>query len=370
MKEMVYKTLIAGIDTLEIGYCVMSYLLSQEEWDMLEAAKMHAQSTRYDKGTIVELRGYEFTVRRAGSGRYRYVLFNEDIDILINDNASSGEHFPELKVRFRSQFLWCHNGWQDAVRKMDEWLGTWAGVTRVKISRLDITADFMGKLPLLSPIFEEVVTRTKSKSAFGSFGRHIEGNQLSGYTFGKNDLSCRVYDKTKEIIIHGKKWFEDLWKESGWLDGEAVTRVEFQCRRKVLRMMQIEKIEDLLIKLPDLWRYLTDDWLTIREVQDDSHRTRWPITDYWKVVQNTVSCFGEVFGISRLKQRRPSRDKLESSLKGYAYSLTALVMRSQPSNSIEHGKNYVEYFLYEMLNDSEFEEEVQKRSHKYDNMEN
>ncbi len=133
--------------------------------------------------------------------------------------------------------------------------------------------------------------------------------------------------------------------------------------------MQIETIEDILIKLPDLWIYLTGEWLTIRDVQEDSHRTRWPITDNWQVVQSAISCFGEVIGVNRLKQRIPGRDKLESSLKGYAYSLTALVMRSQPGNSIEHGKNYVEYFLYEMLYDPEFEQEVQKRSHKYDSME-
>ena len=250
MTEDVYRPLIAGIDTLEIGYCIARYYLSQEEWDMFEEGKGRAQSTLYDKGTGVRFRGYDFTVHRTGSGRYKYIISNNDIQIRIYMDAKSGLYFPELRIVFRSAFLW-HHGWQEAVRKTDEWIRTWAGVTRVKISRLDITADFMGKMPLLSPTFEEVVTRTKSKSSFGSFGRHIEGNQLSGYTFGKNELSCRMYDKTKEIIIHGKKWFEDLWKKAGWQRGRSVTRVEFQCRRKVLRMMQIETIEDILIKLPD-----------------------------------------------------------------------------------------------------------------------
>ena len=369
MNVPIYTILIAGIDTLEIGYCVMSYLLSEDELDVLKRAKERAQSTLNDKGTNITFRGYGFLLRRTGSRRYKYVLSNEDIDVLIYEEAQSGRHFPELKIRFRSQFLWCRNGWQGAVRQIDEWVRSWAIVTRVKISRLDITADFMGALPLLSTDFHEVVTRTKSKGAISIIGRYAEGNRLSGYTFGKGELSCRMYDKTQEIIIHGKKWFEDLWEEAGWQKGNAVTRVEFQCRRKVLRMMQIETITDLLNKLPDLWSYLTGEWLTIREVQNDSRRTRWSITGYWAVIQTAASCFGEPFGVSRDKQRRPSRDKLESNIKGHCYSLTALVMRSQPGNSVQSAKDYVEFFLTEMLLDPEYEEEVRKRSRKYDNME-
>lgn len=62
MEEIIYKILIAGIDTLEIGYCIVKYHLSQEEWDMLEEAKGRAQSTLYDKGTGVRFQGYDFVV--------------------------------------------------------------------------------------------------------------------------------------------------------------------------------------------------------------------------------------------------------------------------------------------------------------------
>ena len=177
------------------------------------------------------------------------------------------------------------------------------------------------------------------------------------------------YDKTKEMNISGKKWFEYLWSKSDWEKGEAVTRVEFQCRRKVVRMMQMRTIGELFLKVPDLWRYLTAEWLTIRINQKDSHRTRWSITEFWQVVQSAGSCFGEVTGVSRLKQMHSSRDILERNLRGYVYSLTALVMKSQIRSDIGLGRVYLEHFLWELLNDPDFEQEVQKRKHKYDSME-
>ncbi|MBA7704242.1 hypothetical protein ES703_113044 [subsurface metagenome] len=229
MEEIIYKVLIAGIDTLEIGYCIARYQLSQEEWDILKEAKESAQSTLYEKGSGVRFRGYDFTVLRTGSWRYKFILSNEDLDVRIFVDAKSGEHFPELKIRFRSQFLWRHN-WKDAVRKVDEWIRTWAYVTQVKISRIDITADIMGKLPVLSPELREVVTRARKRRVFGTFERYSDGYETSGYKLGKNDLSCRIYDKTKEVSISGKKWFENLWSKKDWEKGKVVTRVEFQCR--------------------------------------------------------------------------------------------------------------------------------------------
>ena len=134
-----------------------------------------------------------------------------------------------------------------------------------------------------------------------------------------------MYDKKKEVTISGKKWFAHLWKEKGWEKGEAVTMVEFQCRRKILRMMQIETIEDL--------------------------------------------CFGNTIGVSRLKQMQARKDILERNLRGYVFSLAALAMKSMPGSDMAYGKSYVTYFLESVIEDRSFEQEVQKRKHKYDSME-
>jgi len=366
--EIIYKPLIAGIDTLEIGYCIARYRLSDNEWMAIAEAKESAQLTMYEQGKNIKFRDYDFTVHRTGSGRYKYVISNNDMQMRIFVDAKSGLYFPELRTVFRSAFLWRH-GWQEAVRKTDEWIKTWATVTETKISRIDIMVDFAGALPLLSPELTEVVTRSRKKSEFGTYQRYAEGRKVSGYRFGANELMCRIYDKTTEIIRSDKKWFEELWGKAGWNIDQPVTRVEYQCRRRIIREMQIETIEDLFNNIPDLWKELTFNWLTIRIVQDDSHRTRWPISEFWLVAQGAVSSFGQMAGVSRLKQLRSKKDTLEGHARGYLLNLAALASKSLKGADSEYGKRYIIYFVEKVLNESSLNEEIEKRKHKYDSME-
>ncbi|MFC1954022.1 hypothetical protein ACFLU7_00490 [Chloroflexota bacterium] len=368
MIEDYYRPLIAGIDTLEIGYCISSYMLSESEWCAIAEAKESAQLTMYDTGKSMKFRGYDFTVLRTGSVRYKFILSNNDMQIRIFSDAKSGLYFPELRIAFRSPFLWRH-GWKDAVRKTDEWIQSWANVIEIKISRIDIMVDFMGQLPILSPELIEVVTRSRKKREFGIYERYAEGKKASGYRFGANELICRIYDKTTEIIRSDKKWFETLWERAGWQQGEPVTRVEFQCRRKMIRQMQIETMEDLFSKMPDLWRELSSDWLTIRIIQNDSHRTRWNISDVWLVVQDAVSRFGYLTGVSRLKQLKSKKDTLEGHARGYLLNLAALASKSLPGADIEYGKRYIEYFVTKILDEPDLNQGIEKRKHKYDSME-
>lgn len=366
--NVTYLPLIAGIDTLEIGYCIREYLIDQKVWDRLMNAKESAQATLYDRGTGIEFQGYDFMVLRAGSGRYKLILSNDDLDIRIFIDAQSGKHFPELKVRFKSQLLW-RNGWQDAVTKVDVWIRTWAVVTEVKVSRIDLTVDLLGKLPILSPELREVVTRAHKKREFGVYERYSEGRNPNGYRFGANELICRIYDKTAEIKRSGKKWFEYLWTKNGWVEGCDVVRVEFQCRRKVIRQLKIETIDDLISNVPDLWKYLTTEWFTIRIIQSDSHRTRWPILEFWYSVQRSLEWFGHVVGISRIKQLRSRLSSLESNARGYILNIIALASKSLKNADKEYAVRYLEYWIGNIVEDPDFEKEIEKRRHKFDSME-
>ena len=106
MNDSLYTPLIAGIDTLEIGYCVITLELSEKELQIIETAKESAQATSFDKGTAIKFRGYDLTVLRTGSRRYKYILSNEDFDICLNTDVRIDSNSLNLKVRFKSQFLW------------------------------------------------------------------------------------------------------------------------------------------------------------------------------------------------------------------------------------------------------------------------
>lgn len=368
LEDKHYQPLIAGIDTLEIGYCISSYEISEDEWEMMAQAKESAQSTLYDRGTGVKFRGYEFMVLRTGSGRYKFILTNNDIDLRVFMDARSGLNFPELKIRFKSELLWRH-GWEETVKKIDKWIRSWANVSEIKISRVDIMVDIAGELPLLSPELTEVVTRCRKKREFGNYERYSDGRKPNGYRFGEGELMCRIYDKTKEIQKSGKAWFENLWSENGWEKDESVTRIEFQCRRKIIRQLQIETLEDLVSRMPDLWKYLTVEWLAIRIITEDSHRTRWPASHFWRIVQYSLVWFGQVTGVSRIKQLRARSVNLETIARGYMFNLIALYSKSLGNADADYGKRYLEYIVGKWLEEPEFEKEIEKRRHKYDSME-
>ncbi len=242
-------------------------------------------------------------------------------------------------------------------------------MTEVKISRIDPMVDYMGQLPILFPELKEVVSRSRKKSEFGVYERYAEGNKPSGYRLGKGEILCRIYNKTIEILRSDKYWFEHLWIANGWEKGQPVTRVEFQCRRKLIRMMKIETIEDLFLKVPDLWKYLTLEWLTIRLIQDDSHRTRWPTSRFWTVVQFSMVWFGEITGVSRIKQLRAKSVNLENIARGYMLNLIALYSKTLENADTEYGKRYLEYIVGKWIEDPTFKQEIEKRRHKYDSME-
>jgi len=83
----------------------------------------------------------------------------------------------------------------------------------------------------------------------------------------------RIYDKTVEINRSGKDWVEALWLQNGW-NGGKVWRVEYQCRRDLLRELKIESIEDLSSKTPDTWGYLSRKWFRLKEVGENGRV--WP----------------------------------------------------------------------------------------------
>ncbi len=366
------RPLIAGIDTLEIGYCINEYKLSQDEWEMIDSAKEVTQSTRFAKSQGVIFRGVELNVHRAGKQRHKYILSNGDIQLDISPEATGGRDYPEIKVTFRSELLWRH-GWQDAVRKVDSFIRDWAVVSEIKLSRIDITGDFATPFPVLSPGLREVVTRAKKKGERGDlkteYQQYSDTRMTNTYSFGSGAVQLRIYNKTLEIKSSNKQWFEHLWSDCGWKKGEPVTRLEFQARRKIIRQMQIETLEDLFLQVPDLWRYLTHEWLTIREPRDDSRRTRWPVSEFWRAVQQAGTTFGECTGVSRLKQMRPRFNRQERLARGVLISMAALSSKSLARGDAAYGKMVVKRMVEKWMADPSFEEEIEKRRSRFSSME-
>jgi hypothetical protein len=152
----------------------------------------------------------------------------------------------------------------------------------------------------------------------------MEGYQLSGFTFGRGNLLCRIYDKTRELRASGTTWPAAIWRE---MDPAApVWRVEFQFRRGVIRELTVDgehpaSVADALAVRRGLWEYGTE-WLSLRDPRGDSNRSRWPVAPLWEALRR-VRIGSPSSPLVRKHVDAAHRLKLLSGCAGFMTSLAA-----------------------------------------------
>jgi hypothetical protein len=167
----------------------------------------------------------------------------------------------------------------------------------------------------------------------GHIYRTIGKGSLQTIYFGRfsSPLYARLYDKEASLDQQRKGYMRDIWREAGW-DGESpVWRHEFSMSGDFLRSianLETGEVEDLrdfdlfLSAIPNLWRYLTCEWLRFTEPNpDDPNRWRWSVADTWAVLQ---AAFQTATSIARRHPpRRPDEGQLKAQMLGVALTLAA-----------------------------------------------
>ena len=322
-----YKTVNSGIDGLVLGFGIGKYL-DLDSFADLEDGKLLAGDKMFSsKGSPVSWYGVDFMVQPRGAKGYEWILRNDDVVVCTAREARGGYVLPEVYVTFRASYLWSH-GSTTAVNLFRGWLAKWASVTEDKVSRCDLCLDIEMKTPLVD-LHREIVTRAKHKGYYlKDLSGYMRGLHDSGYEFGKGNLVGRFYDKTLEIISSKKDWFRDIWTGNGWDGVTPVTRVEFQMRRKFLKLFQANGYDDLELAASSMWRYCTGDWLRVCEPpkgkRKNNHQHLLPAQEWWVSVQQSKCLFGEDVGLTRFQLKKPRYDALIAQSKGVLSSALAL----------------------------------------------
>ena len=292
----------AGVDTLELNFGVEEYKES-DMFESLSVAKEEAIAAGYKGrfGVPVELLGNEFMVQARGSrGGYEYMLKNGDIGLQIMPDARGGKPSPELRVIFRSPFLW-QSGDVQAYNKVVEFVNSLASIAYCRVSRADLCVDKVMPLPEINRK-TQVVSIIREKDSFygGDFQR---GQRETGYQFGRGSIACRLYDKAYEISVKRQGHIRPLWLDNGW-DGESpVSRLELQLRREGLRRfdknMDFVNFQD---SKSDIWGYITNKYIRIVNPESATRKERAKVMEYWKDYQDCYGLFGERQGVVPVKQ--------------------------------------------------------------------
>ncbi|MFC2032054.1 hypothetical protein ACFLUS_01595 [Chloroflexota bacterium] len=298
-----YPNIVAvGVDTLELNFGVNEYR-HLDMFKQLDDAKLEAASVGYKghKGIAFDWFVQEYMVQARGSkGGYEYLLRNGDTELQIMPDARGGKPSPELRVVFRSSYLW-RVGEIPAYNKVVEFLNQWTFLEYCKVSRADLCVDRIMPLPKINRKTQVVsLLREKDKFYGGDFQ---SGQRETGFQFGRGGIACRFYDKAYEVSVKGQGHIMPLWTANGW-DGEnPVSRLELQLRRNGLRRfdptMDFATFQD---SKADIWAYGTEKFLRIVVPESTTRKERAQVTKYWRDYQSCVRLFGERQGVIPYKQ--------------------------------------------------------------------
>jgi hypothetical protein len=252
-------------------------------------------------------------VQPSGWGSYRYWLRCGDYDVFLG----RGQNLPAAYARIASEFI--HEvGPMKALVGLKSFVAALLDQVDAAIcSRVDIYADFQGWVPM-SEDYHRFVTRSRRNT--NHIAVHHDGRRFTGFTFGRDAMVARLYDKGLEIGHSGKGWMREIWGDHFDLS-LPVWRLEFQLRREVLSECSLTTPEDVLAKWPNLWAYAMR-WLSLREPTPGATRTRWPVAHVWSQLmrsQSRLACSPLV----RKRIREYDESVLVRGLTGYASSLAA-----------------------------------------------
>lgn len=301
-KNLYPNIVAAGVDTIHLNIGVAEYR-QPDKFKRLDDAKLEAVSAGYkgSRGIAVDWFGQEFMVQARGSkGGYEYLLKNGDIELQIMPDARGGKPSPEIRVVFRSSYLW-RAGEIQAYNEVIEFLNEWVFLEYCNVSRADLCVDRVMPLPEIDRK-TQVVSLLREKDLYygGDFQR---GQRITGFQFGRGGIACRFYDKAYEISAKGNGHIMPLWTANGWDGVTPVSRIELQLRRDGLRRfdatMDFATFQD---SKSDIWAYVTSRFLRIVNPDSATRKERAPVIGYWKDYQACSGLFGKRRGVLPYRQ--------------------------------------------------------------------
>jgi hypothetical protein len=165
----------------------------------------------------------------------------EDMTGLVADLTRFAELRAEARARarLRSQM----DSWRQAKKAAPEDARAWARDAARKVVRVKKESeasdtgriDKPGMRAVLAKAFAAHAGKSQDEDRYA--GEHFSAREITGYSFGRSEVSMRIYDKTREIREQSrhKTWLYSVWARSGWVASETVWRVEVQLRRDALK---------------------------------------------------------------------------------------------------------------------------------------
>ena len=323
----------SGIDKLYLGFYVE---VNEKLLKDLEAAKADASNSSFREG-LISIGENTFTIKPYRQERYPYILENGDMWLQVAEgNADS---YPSVYVQMESLYI-LSTGVDKAVNEVRSFISSNFGeIKEEKVSRVEMYVDVAGEKVYQGDV-DKFVGRAVIRRFYQVYG------EFTGFELGKGDIRAKVYNKKKEIKKSHKEYMYDMWDLIE--EDEEVWRIEFSLSRRALKEWDVEDYDSFKEVIGDIWKYLTEEWLSMRE-QDNENQTRRSLTELWEEVRNTTQFFGKVTGAIRNKKRIGEIEHCISQMKGCATAVSARQRLSGEDGSFDGVFSFVTTKIREQL---------------------
>lgn len=307
------KLLASGLDTVECAYYLHAGPGCKLDFAALRLQREHMRESKQPEAAVLELGGMEFLLSPNGTkSGYPFFISNQDCTIQFGEFNN-----PSFYVRYNSFALWCKGA-----KFLHERFLTWAeslGLRALKpegLSRCDFAFDF--SLPQIDFDEDNFVTAAEKDS------QHRKNGKVQTFTFGRDEIVLRVYNKSDEIKeASGKYWFYLFWQEQT----ENVWRVEWQIRKETLKRFGLRTFQDLFDGYGDVLRYLVTEHTSLRVKTEDANRSRWPVHSLWTMLAEHINTL-PAQGVYREIDPRMALDetllRMAISMEGYLKKIAAI----------------------------------------------
>ena len=270
---------VNSLDTLKLSLYV--------DWttpaflERIDAAKQLAQAKDVDCEPV-QIGDFEWNVHRSGTTSYTYRLTRGDIRLLLSHRKPTS-NFPNTTLEIGSMSCWSPGYgsiYKNTVKLIEKFGGV---VMKERVSEVHLAADCIGQSLKDLPCTDQSYWITRAHK----FAVFYDRRKLTGISIGKGDIMLRIYDKVGELrdkSVHKREFFAEMWETEAF-DSTAVTRIEFQLRRKVISQFEpeINTLDDLEKHLAWLWKYCTDSWcrLTDKPVDRNHNQSKSRDHSFW-----------------------------------------------------------------------------------------
>ena len=315
------RVLSCNVDSLVLS--VQVDWKSKKLHELLKHAKAQAKEKHADEPIVVKgFTGEDWSCNVAphGASGYEWIMSSREMTWKVGSWVEMMAR-PSMMVEFRSEWLWS-TGLEKAIERVHRLLTYWnAEVVSMTPSRLDLCADVLLRDDDFrqSAIADGIVCQARKRDFI------YDGRTMETVWVGRGAVSCRLYDKVREIRqVSAKWWMFNFWgfKPEQLTDDYRVVRVEFQFRRESLSELGLNDCIDLIDQRANVWAYCTRKWF--RLVDDNrKHTVRQKLLPWWGVVQQEWKAT-EADPAVRAKAVKAKESQILAQLFGQWISLLAL----------------------------------------------